>query len=258
MIYYKTDEEIELLRQSNVLVGRTLAEVGRRIKPGVETLALDKCAEQFIRDNNAVPGFLDYEGFPNTLCISINEEVVHGIPSKRVLKEGDIVSIDCGVLKNDFYGDSAFSFPVGEVKKDVSQLLFETRKALEIGVQNAVENKRIGDIGNSIQSHVENCGYSVVREMVGHGIGRSLHEEPQVPNYGRRGHGIKLREGLVIAIEPMINLGKRNVYQAEDGWTIVTRDKKPSAHFEHTVVVRKRKVDVLSTFEYIDEVLNSK
>lgn len=258
MIFLKTEEEIELLRESNLLVGMTLGEVAKHIRPGISTLELDQVAEEFIRSHGAVPGFLGYGGFPNTLCISVNEEVVHGIPSaKRILQDGDVVSIDCGTLKNGFYGDSAYTFEVGEVADDVKKLLRVTKESLYKGIEKAIAGLRIGDIGHAVQSYCEANGFSVVREMVGHGVGRELHEEPQVPNYGRQGQGVKLKEGMVIAIEPMINLGKRHIYQDSDGWTIRTRDKMSSAHFEHTVAVGKKGADILSSFQYVEEVLNS-
>lgn len=256
MIFLKTEEEIELLRESNLLVGMTLGEVAKYIRPGISTLELDNIAEEFIRAHGAVPGFLGYGGFPNTLCISVNDEVVHGIPSAdRILEEGDVVSIDCGTLKNGFYGDSAYTFEVGEVAEDVRKLLRTTKESLYKGIEKAVAGLRIGDIGHAVQSHCEAGGYSVVREMVGHGVGRELHEEPQVPNYGRQGNGVKLKEGMVIAIEPMINLGKRHIYQEADGWTIKTRDKMPSAHFEHTVAIGRDSADILSSFKYVEEAL---
>jgi methionyl aminopeptidase len=258
MIHYKTEEEIELLRESSLLVGKTLAEVAKLIEPGVKTIKLDKVAEEFIRDNGAKPGFKGYNGFPFTLCISVNENVVHGFPSERELKDGDIVSVDCGTVKNGFYGDSAYTFAVGEVKEEVLMLMKRTKESLYIGIENAVAGKRIGDIGYAIQNYVESFGYSVVRDLVGHGLGRNLHEKPEVPNFGRRGRGIKLKENLVIAIEPMINLGTKRVAQEKDGWTIRTADRKPSAHYEHDVVVRKGKAEILSTFDYIEEVLNNK
>ncbi len=258
MIHYKTEEEIELLRESSLLVGKTLAEVAKLIEPGVKTIKLDKVAEEFIRDNGAKPGFKGYNGFPFTLCISVNENVVHGFPSERELKDGDIVSVDCGTVKNGFYGDSAYTFAVGEVKEEVLMLMKRTKESLYIGIENAVAGKRIGDIGYAIQNYVESFGYSVVRDLVGHGLGRNLHEKPEVPNFGRRGRGIKLKENLVIAIEPMINLGTKRVVQEKDGWTIRTADRKPSAHYEHDVVVRKGKAEILSTFDYIEEVLNNK
>lgn len=257
-VYYKTEDEIGLLRESSLLVGKTLAEVAKMVKPGVTTLELDAVAEEFIRDNEAVPGFKGYGGFPNSLCTSVNAEVVHGIPNNRPLEEGDIVSVDCGVLKNGFYGDSAYTFAVGNISAEVEELLKVTKESLYLAIEQAIAGMRIGDIGYAVQNHAESHGYGVVRELVGHGLGRSLHESPEVPNYGRRGNGLKLREGLVLAIEPMINLGVKEVRQAEDGWTIVTADGLPSAHFEHDVVVRKGKAEVLSTFRWIEEVLKEK
>jgi methionyl aminopeptidase len=254
-VYIKTDEEIELIRQSSLLVGKTLAEVAKLIRPGVKTAELDKVAEQFIRDHKAEPAFKGYHGFPATLCISPNEQVVHGIPGKYELKEGDIVSVDCGVKMNGFFGDSAYTFTVGEVKEEVKQLLKVTRHSLYLGIEQCVEGKRVGDVSNAVQEYCESFGYGVVREMVGHGVGRELHEEPQVPNYGRKGSGMKLAEGMVIAVEPMINLGTKDVKQWTDGWTITTRDAKPSAHFEHTIAVKKGKADILSSFSEIENVL---
>ncbi|MBI1268007.1 MAG: type I methionyl aminopeptidase [Cryomorphaceae bacterium] len=254
-IYYKTEEEIDLIRESSLLVGKTLAEVARAIKPGVSTLQLDKIAEICIRDHGAEPGFLGYNGFPNSLCTSVNAQVVHGIPNDIPLQEGDIVSVDCGVKMNGYYGDSAYTFAVGEISPEVKQLLKVTKESLQLGLEQAIAGNRIGDIGFAIQEHAEKHGYGVVRELVGHGLGRSLHEAPEVPNYGKRGSGIRLREGLVLAIEPMINLGQRNVKQLKDGWTIITADKLPSAHFEHDVVVRNGKAEVLSSFAMIEEVL---
>ena len=256
MIQYKTDEEIRLLKQSSLLVGKTLAEVAKLIRPGVKTIDLDKIAEEFIRDHGAVSGFKGYGGFPNTLCISVNEQVVHGIPNKKELKDGDIVSIDCGTIMNDFYGDSAYTFAVGEVDKEILLLLERTKESLYKGIEMAVSGKRIGDIGYEIQTYTEQFGYGVVRDLVGHGLGRNLHEKPEVPNYGKRGTGVKLKEGMVLAIEPMINLGTKDIIQERDGWTIRTADRKPSAHFEHDVAIRKGKAEILSTFEYIEEVLN--
>lgn len=257
-VYYKTEDEIGLLRESSLLVGKTLAEVAKMVKPGVTTLELDAVAEEFIRDNEAVPGFKGYGGFPNSLCTSVNAEVVHGIPNNRPLEEGDIVSVDCGVLKNGFYGDSAYTFAVGNISAEVEELLNVTKESLNLAIEQAIAGMRIGDIGYAVQNYAESHGYGVVRELVGHGLGRSLHESPEVPNYGRRGNGLKLREGLVLAIEPMINLGVKEVRQAEDGWTIVTADGLPSAHFEHDVVIRKGKAEVLSTFKWIEEVLKEK
>ena len=257
MIIIKSTEEVELIRQSNLLVSKTLAEVAREIRPGVTTEKLDRVAEAFIRDHGAVPGFLGYQGYPKTLCTSVNSQVVHGIPSPEVvLEEGDLISVDCGVLMNGYYGDTAFSFQVGQVSEEVRGLMTTTRECLMKGIEQAVEGKRIGDIGNAVQEHAERNGYSVVREMVGHGLGRHLHEAPEVPNYGRRGTGPKLKKGMVLCIEPMINLGRRQISQEPDGWTIRAADNKPSAHYELAVVVDTGKADVLSTFEYIEEVLN--
>ena len=258
MIYLKTDEEIELMRVANRLVGATLAEVAKNIAPGVTTLQLDKIAEEFIRDHGAIPLFKGYNGFPNSLCISINEHVVHGIPGTYQLKEGDIVSVDCGAKINGFCGDSAYTFEVGEVDPEIKKLLQVTKEALYIGISNAVEGKRIGDIGNSIQTYCESHGYSVVRELVGHGIGKNMHEAPEVPNYGKKGYGPLLKSGMCIAIEPMINFGKKNVKFEKDGWTVRTADRRPSAHFEHTVAIRPGKADILSTFDFIEEILDNK
>jgi methionyl aminopeptidase len=256
-LYYKTKEEIELIRESSLLVGKTLAEVAKVIKPGTSTLSLDRVAYEFIKDNKAVPAFLNYSGFPNSLCISVNSHVVHGIPGKYELKDGDIVSVDCGVVKNDFFGDSAYTFAVGEVKSEILNVLKITKESLYKGIEMAITGKRLGDIAEAVQDHAERNGYSVVRELVGHGIGRNLHESPEVPNYGKKGTGLKLQEGLVIAIEPMINMGKRAIIQEKDGWTIRTADNLPSAHFEHTVAIGKNKADILSSFEYIEEVLKN-
>ena len=257
-IYLKTDEEIELIRESCLLVSRTIAETAKHIKEGVSTIELDKIAEAFIKDNGAVPAFKGYKRersvFDYTLCVSVNEQVVHGIPGKYVLKNGDVVSVDCGVLKNGFYGDSAYTFAVGEIKDEVKQLLKVTKESLYKGIENAVAGKRIGDVSNAVEESVIKYGYGIVRELVGHGIGRSLHEAPEVPNYGKRGSGVRMEEGLVIAIEPMINLGKREVRVEKDGWTVSAIDKKPSAHFEHTVAVRKNKIDILTTFEEIEKI----
>ncbi len=254
MIIYKTDEEIELLRHSNLIVSKTHAEVAKHIRPGIQTLALDKIAEEFIRDNNAIPGFKGYRGFPFTLCMSVNEEVVHGFPTKRELKSGDILSIDCGTIANGFYGDSAYTYAVGEIAPKVKKLLQVTKEALYKGIEQAKVGNRMGDISSAIQEHSQGRhGFGVVQEMVGHGVGRELHEKPEVPNYGRRNTGVKLKKGLVIAIEPMINLGKRHIEQMEDGWTIVTKDRKPSAHFEHTIAIVGEKADILSTFRYTEE-----
>jgi methionyl aminopeptidase len=257
-IIYKTDEEIELIRESSLLVGKTLAEVAKLIKPGVTTLELDKMAEEFIRDNNAVPGFKGLYGCPSTLLCSVNEAVVHGLPSKKPIVEGDIVSVDCGVLMNGFYGDVAYTFGIGEISSEVQKLLKVTQECLQRAIDVAIAGNRLGDIGHAVQSHAEANGYGVVRELVGHGLGRELHEEPQVPNYGKRGSGMQLKEGMVIAIEPMINMGKKTVKQLDDGWTIVTTDGLPSAHYEHDVAIRKGKAEVLSTHEFIEEVLRNK
>lgn len=256
MIYYKTKEEIELIRESSLLVGKTIAEVAKEIKPGVTTLFLDSIAESFIKDNNAIPSFKGYGGFPNSLCISVNDVVVHGIPSKYVIKEGDIVSVDCGVFKNGFHGDSAYSFAVGEIGEDKSKLLKVTLESLYKGIEKVKAGNRMGDISFAIQDWAEQNGYGVVRELVGHGIGKDLHEKPEVPNYGKQGRGLKLMEGLVIAIEPMINMGTKNTVHENDGWTIRTQDRKASAHFEHTVAVTATGVDVLSSFVEIEKVIN--
>ncbi|MBP5259192.1 MAG: type I methionyl aminopeptidase [Paludibacteraceae bacterium] len=253
MIYIKTPEEIEKLRKSNILVGKTLAEVGKHVKPGVTTLELDKIAEDFIRSNGAEPGFLGYDGFPNTLCVSVNDKVVHGIPSDYALQDGDVVSVDCGTLMDGFYGDSAYTFCCGNVDPKVKKLLQTTKEALYLGIAEARAGHRLGDVGYAIQQHCQAAGFSVVREMVGHGIGRDMHEAPEVPNYGKRGQGLLLREGMTIAIEPMINMGNRGIVLERDGWTIRTIDRKPSAHFEHTIAIGKGEADILSTFEYIVE-----
>jgi methionyl aminopeptidase len=251
----RSEEEIELIRESSLLVGKTLAEVARNIRPGIKTIELDKIAEKFIRDHGAKPGFKGYNGFPFTLCVSVNEQVVHGFPSERELVDGDIVSVDCGTYLNGFYGDSAYTFLVGEVEEDTRLLLERTRESLYRGIEMAIAGNRVGDIGNAIQTYVESFGYSVVRDLVGHGLGENLHEKPEVPNFGKKGTGVKLHEGMVLAIEPMINLGGRNVVQESDGWTFRTADRKPSAHFEHDVVVRRGKAEILSTFDYIEEVI---
>jgi methionyl aminopeptidase len=258
MLYTKTNEEVELLRESNLLVSRTLGELASLIRPGISTLELDRIAEIFIRDNGAQPAFKGYNGFPKTLCTSVNDEVVHGIPSDYVLKEGDIISIDCGVLKNGFYGDSAYTFAVGEISNEVKRLLEFTRASLEEGVKETIAGNRVGDISFAVQEKAESGGYSVVRELVGHGLGTKLHESPEVPNYGKRGTGPKLMKGMVICIEPMINMGIKDTLQMRDGWTIKTADGKPSAHFEYAVAVDKGKPDVLTTYKYIEEVLNKR
>ncbi len=254
----KTREEIELIRESSLLVGKTLAEIAKIIKPGIQTIKLDEVAEEFIRDHKAKPGFKGYGGFPFTLCISVNDHVVHGFPSKRELLDGDIVSVDCGVLKNGFYGDSAYTFAIGEVEEETKLLMERTKESLYLGIKQAIVGNRVGDIGNAIQTYVEGFGYSVVRDLVGHGMGKNLHEKPEVPNYGKKGNGPMLQEGLVLAIEPMINLGGKKVVQEKDGWTFRTADRKPSAHYEHDIVVGKGGAEILSTFEYIEEILESK
>jgi methionyl aminopeptidase len=258
MIYIKTDAEVEFLRESNQLVSKTLAEVAGHIRPGVTTLRLDAIAEEFIRDHGALPAFKGYAGFPNTLCTSVNDEVVHGIPSGYELREGDIISVDCGVILNGWYGDSAYTFAVGEVKPEITRLMEYTRASLEAGAREAVAGNRIGDISNAVQSKAESGGYSVVRTLVGHGIGKHLHEGPEVPNFGRRGSGTRLDRNLVICIEPMINMGTKNTRVQGDGWTVRTGDGKPSAHFEYAVAVREGKADLLTTFEFIEEVLKKR
>ncbi len=258
MINLKTREEIELMRESALLVSETLAMLAAEIRPGITTLHLDRLAEIFIRDHNALPGFKGLYDFPNTLCTSVNEQVVHGIPNEKPLKEGDIVSVDCGVLKNGFYGDHAYTFAVGEIADDVKQLLEVTKKSLYLGIEKTRSGNRIGDISHAIQQYTEKFGYGVVRELVGHGLGHQMHESPEVPNFGKRGKGPLIRNGLVIAIEPMINMGTRKVRQLSDGWTIVTADGKPSAHFEHDVAVIDGKPEILSTFDYIEKVLAEK
>jgi len=254
-IYYKSLEEIELIRESSLLVSKTLAEVAKIIKPGLTTLSLDKMAFEFIKDHGAIPAFLNYGGFPNSLCISPNEQVVHGFPNDHVIKEGDLISVDCGVIKNNYFGDSAYTFSIGEVDAEKQKLCKVTQECLNLAIEKAVVGMRIGDIAFAVQNHAETNGFGVVRELVGHGVGVKLHEKPEVPNYGKRGMGIKLEEGMVIAIEPMINAGKPGVKFWSDGWTVTTVDNKPSAHFEHTVAVKKGKADVLSTFALIEEVL---
>ena len=252
MIHLKTDEEIEILRENNILVSRTLAEVGRHMRPGITTRELDKIAEDFIRANGAIPACLGYEGYPAATCISVNDQVVHGFPSGYALKEGDIVSVDCGTKMKGFNGDSAYTFPVGNISEDTRKLLDVTKQSLYKGIEKAVAGNRIGDIGHAIQQYVEGYGYSVVREMVGHGIGRSLHEAPEVPNYGAAGHGKKLLPGMVICIEPMINAGKKDIYLDDNDWTVSTRDGSNSAHFELTVHITEGAPEVLSTFEFIE------
>ncbi len=255
MIHYKTKEEIELMRISNLLVSKTLAAIAKEIKPGLSTLQLDTLAEQFIRDNAATPSFKGYgqPAFPFACCMSVNDAVVHGFPTKKELKDGDIVSVDVGVFKNGFHGDSAYTFAIGEIPSEVKKLMTDTKASLYKGIEKAVHGNRVGDIAYAVQNYTEReRGYGVVRELVGHGLGRHLHEDPQVPNYGKRGTGAKLKEGMVIAIEPMINLGTKNVYHDADGWTIRTEDGKPAAHYEHTVAIQKGKADILSSFIEIE------
>ncbi|NVJ63537.1 MAG: type I methionyl aminopeptidase [Flavobacteriaceae bacterium] len=255
MIHLKTPEEIELMRESALIVSKTLGMLASEVKPGVTTLQLDALAESFIRDHGAEPGFLGLYDFPNTLCMSPNEQVVHGIPNNTPLAEGDIISIDCGALKNGFYGDHAYTFEVGEVSPEVKQLLEVTKKSLYIGIEQFKLGNRVGDVGYAIQEYTESFGYGVVRELVGHGLGRTMHEDPEMPNYGKRGRGKKFMEGQVVAIEPMINMGTHRIIQLNDGWSILTADKKPSAHFEHDVAIVNGKPQLLSTFDYIYEAL---
>lgn len=257
-IYYKSKEEIELIRESSLLVSKTLAEVAKVIGPGVTTKQLNDLAETFIRDHGAIPAFLNYNGFPYSLCISPNEQVVHGFPGDYVIKEGDLISVDCGVIKNNFFGDSAYTFSIGELTEEQKKLVEVTQECLILAIEKAVVGSRIGDVGYAVQSYAEANGFGVVKELVGHGVGVKLHEKPEVPNYGRRGSGIKLEEGMVIAIEPMINAGTAGVKFWSDGWTVTSKDNKPSAHFEHTVAVKKGNADVLSTFSFIEEVLKEK
>lgn len=257
-IQYKNLEEIEKIRESDLLVSKTLAEVAKIIGEGVKTIQLNKLAEEFIRDHGGIPAFLNYNGFPYSLCISLNDQVVHGFPGEYVIKDGDIVSVDCGVVLNGFVGDSAYTFPIGNVDPETLRLLKVTKECLYLAIDKAVVGMRVGDVGYAVQEHAEKNGFGVVKELVGHGVGFKLHEKPEVPNYGRRGSGIKLEEGMVIAIEPMINGGKAGVKFWDDGWTVSTIDKKPSAHYEHSVAVKRGKADVLSTFQYIEEVLKQK
>lgn len=261
-IFLKTEEEIELMRAANLLVGSTLAEIAKAIRPGVTTLQLDKIAEEYIRDHGAVPTFKGFPNpyggpFPASICASVNEEVVHGVPNDRPLQEGDIVSVDCGTLLNGYCGDSCYTFGVGEVSEEVKRLLKTTKEALYLGIEAAQQGRRIGDIGHAVQSHCEAQGYGVVREFVGHGIGRQMHEDPQVPNFGRRGEGKQIKSGLCIAIEPMITMGSPEIRMMPDRWTITTRDGKPAAHFEHTVAIHQGKVDILSSFEEIEKIVKN-
>jgi len=255
MIIVKTREEIELMRQSALLVSKTLGMIASEIRPGVTTLDLDKKAEAFIRDHGGIPGFLGLYGCPSTLLTSVNEQVVHGLPTNRPIQEGDIVSVDCGAILNDFYGDHAYTFEIGEVDEATKKLLQITKESLYEGIRQFKAGNRVGDVSNAIQKYCENHGYGVVRELVGHGLGKKLHEEPEVPNYGKRGRGKLFQEGMTIAIEPMINLGTKNIKQLKDGWTIVTKDLKPSAHFEHNVALVNGKPELLSTFQYVYDVL---
>ena len=254
-IKYKTAEEIEIIRSNGMVLGQAHAEVAKLIRPGVRTEVLDQRAEEFIRDSGGKPSFKGFNGFPAALCISVNENVVHGFPGKYELKEGDIVSIDCGVFRDGFHADSAYTYPIGEVAPEVAALLKATKESLYEGIKAVAQGNKIGDIGFAVQQYVEARGYTVVRELVGHGVGKQLHESPEVPNYGRKGKGQVLRNGMVVAIEPMVNLGKKNVVQEQDGWTIRTADRKPSAHFEHTVAVRNGTFDILTTFEYIEKII---
>jgi methionyl aminopeptidase len=253
MIQYKTSEEVLIIKEGAQILGKAHGEIAKYVKAGVKTSFLDKIAEEYIRDNDGVPSFKGYNGFPSSLCISVNEVIVHGFPSNYELKDGDIISIDCGVFYQGFHSDSAYTYPVGEVSPDILSLLKATKESLYIGIEKAVNGNRIGDIGNAIQKYVEAKGYTVVRELVGHGLGRNLHESPEVPNYGKRGSGTVLKDGLVIAIEPMVNLGTRNIVQEKDGWTIRTADRKASAHYEHTVAIFEDRTEVLTTHQYIEE-----
>ena len=259
MIILKTDEEIELLREANLVVARTLGEVARWVAPGITTRRLNQIADEYIRSQGCVPGFLGLYGFPGSVCISVNENIVHGIPSNYALEEGDIVSVDCGAVTPAGYnGDSTYTFCVGEVSEEVKQLLRTTKEALYLGIEKAVPGNRIGDIGYTIQTYCEKRGYGVVREFVGHGVGKKLHEDPEVPNYGRRGTGPLIKNGMTIAIEPMINMGSKNIFQEADGWTCRTKDRKPSAHFEHSIAVHPGKPDILSSFDYVKEALGER
>ncbi|MFL0068473.1 type I methionyl aminopeptidase [Tenacibaculum maritimum] len=255
MIKTKTLEEIALMRESALIVSKTLGMLAKEVKPGVTTLYLDKLAEDFIRSQDAIPGFLGLYDFPNTLCMSPNAQVVHGIPNNTPLKDGDIISIDCGAIKNGFYGDHAYTFEVGEVAEETKKLLQITKESLYEGIRQFKVGNRVGDVGSAIQNYTEKHGYGVVRELVGHGLGRTMHEDPEMPNYGKKGRGKKFIEGMVVAIEPMINLGTHRINQLSDGWTILTKDGKPSAHFEHDVAIVNGKPELLSTFKYVYEAL---
>ena len=259
MIILKTDEEIELLREANLVVARTLGEVAKWVAPGITTRRLNQIADEYIRSEGCVPGFLGLYGFPGSVCISVNENIVHGIPSSYALEEGDIVSVDCGAVTPAGYnGDSTYTFCVGEVSEEVKQLLRTTKEALYVGIEKAVPGNRIGDIGHAVQDYCEKRGYGVVREFVGHGVGKKLHEAPEVPNYGRKGTGPLIKNGMTIAIEPMINMGRKNIFQEADGWTCRTRDRKPSAHFEHSIAIHHGKPDILSSFDYVKQVLGDR
>lgn len=259
MVKLKTEEEIAIIKESSLILGKTQAEVAKILKPGITGMEIDKLVETYIRDHQGVPSFKNYRGFPFSICYSVNDAIVHGFPSDAPLKDGDIVSVDCGVLYNGFHSDSAYTFAIGEISPKVAKLMKVTKECLYKGIEQATTGKRVGDIGYAVQHLAESNGYTVVRELVGHGLGRDLHEEPEVPNYGKRGNGSVLKANTVIAIEPMINLGKREVKTLKDGWTVVTRDGSPSAHYEHTVVVRNEKAEILTTFEFTEiEIKNNK
>jgi methionyl aminopeptidase len=254
MIIYKSKEEIEIMRESCLLVGKAHAAVVSLLRPGITTLQINDLVETFILDNKATPSFKNYHGFPFATCISMNDAVVHGFPSKHILKDGDIISLDIGVFKNGFHGDSAYTYAIGEINEQIKRLLRVTKESLYIGIEKAKAGNRIGDIANAIQEHTEKKnGYGVVRELVGHGLGRSLHEDPQVPNYGKKGSGAKLKEGMTLAIEPMINLGVKDIVHLDDGWSVLTKDRKPSAHFEHDICITKAEADILSSFSEIED-----
>jgi methionyl aminopeptidase len=258
VIYFKSEREIEIIKENSLIVGKTLAEVAKLIRPGVFCGTLDRVAEEFIRDSGATPSFKGYRGFPATLCVSINDIVVHGIPSRHELRDGDIVSIDCGAKKNGFHSDFAYTFYVGKVAEEIQRLCTRTKEALYLGIEQAKAGNRVGDISFAIQSYIEKFGYSAVREMIGHGIGRRVHEKPDVPNFGQKGNGPRIRQGMVFCIEPMINLGTKDVQTDKDGWTMRTKDGLPSAHYEHVVAIREKGTEILSTYEYIEEVLEDK
>lgn len=252
----KSQKEIDLIRESSLLVSKTLTEIAKILKPGITGLDIDKIAEEFILDNGAKPAFKGYSGFPNTLCVSINDAVVHGIPTNKPFEDGDIVSVDCGTLMNGYYGDHAYTFAIGNVNEEIMKLLKVTHKSLYLGIEQAIVGKRVGDIGFAIQQYCEReNGYGVVRELVGHGLGKNLHEDPEVPNYGNKGQRARLIENMVLAIEPMINLGTKNIMTLNDKWTVITQDRKPSAHFEHNIVVKKDKAEILSNFDIIEEAI---